>query len=152
VLPSARAVRASLPVLLAFASWRRVLRMSPASFAWGFVHDLPPAEQRRAFDEHVIPTPGRPFWQAALAPVVPVMRVDFARAGRAPLLLIAGGADRTVTADMNRRNHALYQRSGDGVDFKEFPGRSHWTIAEPGWEDVAGYALRWARGRGVLRS
>ena len=29
-------------------------------------------------------------------------------------------------------------------DFHEFPNRSHWLIAEPGWEEVADKALKWA--------
>ena len=33
---------------------------------------------------------------------------------------------------------------GSIVDYKEFPGRSHFTIGQPGWEEVADYALDWA--------
>jgi hypothetical protein len=29
------------------------------------------------------------------------------------------------------------------AEFKEFPGRSHWVIKQPGWEEVAGYAIEW---------
>jgi pimeloyl-ACP methyl ester carboxylesterase len=32
----------------------------------------------------------------------------------------------------------------DHVLFKEFPERSHYTLGEPGWEEVADYALTWA--------
>ena len=28
--------------------------------------------------------------------------------------------------------------------FHEFPGRSHYTVGEEGWEAVADYALQWA--------
>ena len=30
------------------------------------------------------------------------------------------------------------------TDFKEFPERSHFTIGQDGWEEVADYALDWA--------
>jgi hypothetical protein len=30
------------------------------------------------------------------------------------------------------------------TEYREFPDRSHWTIAEPGWEEVADFALDWA--------
>ena len=30
------------------------------------------------------------------------------------------------------------------TDIKIFPGRSHWTLLDPGWEDVADFALDWA--------
>jgi hypothetical protein len=28
-------------------------------------------------------------------------------------------------------------------EFREFPGRSHWIIAQPGWEEVAGFVAEW---------
>jgi hypothetical protein len=28
----------------------------------------------------------------------------------------------------------------------EFPGRTHWLIAAPGWEEVADMVLAWAEG------
>ena len=40
-------------------------------------------------------------------------------------------------------------KSGTVVDYKEFPGRPHFTAGAPGWEDVADYALDWAAGRAV---
>lgn len=33
---------------------------------------------------------------------------------------------------------------GASVDYKEFPGRSHFTVGEKGWEEVADFALDWA--------
>jgi hypothetical protein len=29
-------------------------------------------------------------------------------------------------------------------EYNEFPGRSHFTLGQEGWEEVADYALRWA--------
>jgi hypothetical protein len=29
------------------------------------------------------------------------------------------------------------------TDFREFPGRSHWIIAQPGWQEVAAYIAEW---------
>ena len=39
------------------------------------------------------------------------------------------------------------------TDYKESEGRSHFTVGQPGWEEVADYALDWCNehtGRGVL--
>jgi hypothetical protein len=30
------------------------------------------------------------------------------------------------------------------TDYKEFPGRSDYTVGQDGWEEVADYALEWA--------
>jgi hypothetical protein len=29
------------------------------------------------------------------------------------------------------------------TDYKEFPGRAHYTVGQDGWEEVANYALEW---------
>lgn len=143
ILPTASALKASLPVLRHPAS--HVGTISFEDFAWGFVHQLPEADQRAAYDRYVVPTPGRVFYDVAFAPLSHKTKVDWRNDDRAPLLLLAGGHDRTVTAAMNRANFRHYLRSSALTDFHEFPDRSHWTIAEPGWEEVADYALSWAQ-------
>jgi hypothetical protein len=30
------------------------------------------------------------------------------------------------------------------TEYEEFPGRSHFTLGQEGWEEVADYALDWA--------
>ena len=47
---------------------------------------------------------------------------------------------------MNRANARKYRGAPSPTDFHEFPGRSHWIIAERGWEEVADYALDWSEG------
>ncbi len=143
VLPTPGAFRASFSVLRTWRGWRKVLTVRFPDFAWGFLHNLPPAEQRRVFDAQVIPTPGRIFFQAGFAMFNSSTKVDFRNGSRPPLLLIAGELDRTVPAKMNRSNLKKYRRSGAITDFREFPGRSHWLIAEPGWEEVADAAIGW---------
>jgi pimeloyl-ACP methyl ester carboxylesterase len=137
------AFRTLLPVLLTPFAWRRVLRMSLASFAYGWAHTLPPDEQRLAWEGYIVPSPGRPFWQNVLSFASDLTKVDFRNAKRAPLLLTAGSADRSIPPGMNRDNWEKYRGSGAVTELKEFPGRSHWVIKQPGWEEVAGYAIEW---------
>jgi pimeloyl-ACP methyl ester carboxylesterase len=61
----------------------------------------------------------------------------------APLLLIAGGADITSTPSMVRAMYRRHQKSPRPVAVLEFPGRSHWLIAAPGWEEMAQGIARW---------
>ena len=43
------------------------------------------------------------------------------------------------------RNPAAISKAFAGiVDYKEFAGRSHYTLGQDGWEKVADYALDWA--------
>jgi len=143
VLPGMNAVRASLPLLLAWGSWQSVRRMSFKNFRWGWVHTLSEPEQRAAYDAHVIPTSGRIFLQALLAPVTDVTKVNYRNHLRAPLLIIAGELDRTVEARMNLANFRKYSRSTAVTEYREFPGRTHWICWQQGWEEVADHALDW---------
>ena len=135
------ALRTALPVFLAWRGWSRALTMTFGQFASGFANGMPTGEQRAAYDRHIVPAPGRLFYQAAVGAGT---GVNFRNAGRAPLLLIAGEKDRTVPIAMVRSNFRKQQRSGAVTDFKSFPDRSHFLLAEPGWEEVADYALDWA--------
>jgi len=143
VLPGANAVRASLPVILGWGSWEKVRRMPFRNFQWGWVHTLSEPEQRAAYDQHVIPTSGRLFFQALLAQLTDVTKVNYRNHLRAPLLIIAGELDRTVEAKMNLANFRKYARSTAVTDYREFPGRTHWICRQPGWEEVADHALDW---------
>jgi len=143
VLPGLSAVRASLPVLMGWNAWRSVRPMSFANFQWGWVHTMDERAQRQAYDAHVVPTSGRIFLQALLAPLTNDTKVNYRNNTRAPLLIIAGELDRTVEARMDRDNFARYRGSGARTDFHQFPGRTHYICGQPGWEEVADYALDW---------
>jgi len=139
------AIRSLASVLLTPFAWRRVVRWSFARFRYAFVHPLSLVEARAAYETQVTPETGRIFWQGAVALVSPrsPTRVDFANASRAPLLLVAGGVDRIVPAVINRRNFRAYRHSPARTDFREFPGRSHWIIAQEGFDEVATFVAGW---------
>ena len=86
------------------------------------------------------------LFQGALAnfsPHSPAV-VDFKNDNRAPLLLIAGGEDHVAPASLNESNYKHYKAPDVVTGFKVFPGRSHYTLGQEGWEEVADYALDWA--------
>jgi pimeloyl-ACP methyl ester carboxylesterase len=143
VLPRMNSIRGSLPVLLGWESWQSVRSMSYRHFQWAWVHTLGEPEQRAAYEQHVIPTSGRLFFQALFAELTSVTRVNYRNNLRAPLLIIAGELDRTVEAKMNLANFRKYARSTAVTQYREFPGRTHWIVRQPGWEEVADYALDW---------
>jgi len=100
------------------------------------------------YERYHIPAPGSWVWAYGLIanfkPGHQETWVDYDRDDRAPMLFIAGGADHIMPASVNRSNTKHYQRSSATTDIHEFPGRSHFTCGEPGWEEVADYALEWA--------
>jgi pimeloyl-ACP methyl ester carboxylesterase len=136
--------RANLPVLLTPGARKGIVRMTYPQFRYAFVNTLTEADARAAYEAHVIPETGRIFFQAALG--TQAVRVNFTNDERKPLLLIAGERDHVVAAGLNRSNLRKYAGSQARTDFKEFPGRAHWIIAQEGWEEVADYAARWLEG------
>jgi hypothetical protein len=40
--------------------------------------------------------------------------------------------------------NTITTKDGTSIYCKVFPGRSHFLFAEPGWEEVADYAIQWA--------
>ncbi len=141
VLPGLNAVRAGFPVLSSWAGWKRALTMSFKDFQWSFVHNMSEREQQEAYEKFVVPTPGKIYFQA-LAGIG--TKVNFDNNLRAPLLLIAGEEDRTVEKSMVLATYKKYQASSAPIQFKSFPDRTHWIIAQDGWEEVADYAIEWA--------
>ena len=70
--------------------------------------------------------------------------MDFRNEDRAPLLFIAGEEDNLIPPAVNQSNVKHYRQVKSVTEYKEFAGRSHYTVGQDGWEEVADYALEWA--------
>ena len=85
--------RALGSVLANPANRRRAVHWTFEQFRYAFVNTLPEDQARAVYEQFVTPETGRIFFQGGLSTVdrdSPFV-VDFARADRAPLLMIAGG-------------------------------------------------------------
>jgi hypothetical protein len=49
-----------------------------------------------------------------------------------------------VPATVDKQMAKRQSKSAALTEYREFPGRSHFTIGQEGWEEVADYALDWA--------
>ena len=134
-------------ILLIPFGWRKVVRWTFPEFRYAFVHTLERRQARAIWEAQVVPDSGRPFFQSAFSMFdrSSPARVRFANPNRAPLLLIAGEADRAMTASIVRRTFRAYQASPARTELRTFPGRTHWLIAMDGWEEVAGACIDWIR-------
>ncbi|MGY0020643.1 alpha/beta hydrolase [Streptomyces sp. YJ-C3] len=141
-------LRSLFPILNNPAKRHRAAGFTPEQFHYAFTNTLPEDEARTAYDRYAIPAPGSWVWTYGLiANLTPGRRetwVDFHNPDRAPLLFIAGGRDHIMPPAVNKSNARHYKAPGTVTDYHEFPERSHWTCAEPGWEEVADRALDWA--------
>jgi alpha-beta hydrolase superfamily lysophospholipase len=139
-------LRSGFPVLKNPANRHRAVALSAEEFHYSFTNTLAEGESGPIYDSDAVPGPGRVLFQGALANLKPgaATAVDFKNDDRAPLLLIAGGEDHVAPASLNESNFKHYKSSAAVTEFKEFPGRSHYTLGQAGWEEVADYALDWA--------
>lgn len=142
VLPSWSAIKSASPVLLSWLGWTKLHTMSFNNFCKTFANGLPISDMQKAYDEQIVQAPGRIYFQAAFGIG---NGVNFKKQNRVPLLLIAGQNDLTSTPSMVQAMYKKYRKSPAVVDSMAFEGRSHWLIAEPGWEEVAGGILTWLK-------
>jgi alpha-beta hydrolase superfamily lysophospholipase len=144
-LPPAQ-IRTTFAVLGNPANRKRTVELTPEQFHYAFTNTMGEAESKAVYDRYEVPGPGRVLFEAAFAnfnPSAPT-KVDFHKDDRPPLLVIGNSEDHTVPASVSREAAHRLAKSKAVVDYREFPGRPHWTAGAPGWEDVADQALEWA--------
>ncbi len=139
-------LRSAFPVLKNPANRKKAVPLTLEQFHWRFTNHTTLEATRPLYQRYYVPGSGRVLFEQAFANVSPSApsKVDFHKADRAPLLFIAGGIDHIAPSKLNRINAHKYHKSPAVTDFREFPQRSHWTVGQDGWEEVADYALDWA--------
>lgn len=139
-------LKSAFPVLKNPANNHHAVMLTPEEFHYAFTSTLTEEESAAAYERYAVPGPGRTLFQAALANFNPhaASRIDFHNDDRAPLLLIAGSVDHVAPPSITRAEARLQRKSKAITAYKEFPGRSHYIVGQPGWEEVADFALNWA--------
>jgi pimeloyl-ACP methyl ester carboxylesterase len=139
-------LRVAFPVLRSPANRRKAVPLTPEQFHYAFTNTMSREESDRIYGRYHVPAAGGVLFEAALANLNPrsAMRVNFTNSDRAPLLFIAGGADHVAPVSQNKGNAGRYRRSRAITGYHEYPGRAHFTLGQPGWQEVADYALEWA--------
>jgi alpha-beta hydrolase superfamily lysophospholipase len=140
-------IKATFPVLNNPANRHRAVGFTPEQFHYAFTNTLSEEESAKAYERYHIPAPGSWVWGGVLANFTPGHQatwVNYENDDRAPLLFIAGGEDHIMPAAVNKSNFHKYEKSKAITAYEEFPGRSHFTVGQEGWEAVADFALQWA--------
>jgi pimeloyl-ACP methyl ester carboxylesterase len=141
-------IKSLFPILNNPAKRHQAAGFTAEQFHYAFTNTLSEEDSRAAYERYAIAAPGSWVWAYGLIanfkPGKQETWVDYHNNSRAPLLFIAGGADHIMPPAVNRSNAEHYKAPDTVTEYHEFPGRSHWTCAEPGWEEVADKALDWA--------
>jgi pimeloyl-ACP methyl ester carboxylesterase len=141
-------IRASFPVLGNPSNRMRAVGFTEEQWHYAFTNTLSEEDSEEAYERYHVPAPGRFVWDGVLANFTPGHQdtyVNFRNEERAPLLFIAGSEDNIMPPAVNQSNAKHYRHAKTVTDFKEFEGRSHYSvIGGEGWEEVADYALAWA--------
>jgi pimeloyl-ACP methyl ester carboxylesterase len=139
VMPGIGPVIGALPVFLKWNAWRRMHTMSFRSFLTRFANGMSESDARAAYEKYVAPTPGKLYFDEVLNngnEIDPLRR-------RVPLLMTAGGRDRTASPGSVRACYAKQKASPSITALKYWPEKSHFLASMAGWEEVADFVLGW---------
>ncbi|MEO3779440.1 alpha/beta fold hydrolase [Micromonospora sp. B11E3] len=139
-------LRAAYPVLRNPRNRHRAVPITPEEFRYAFGNTMSAEDSDRAWQRYAVPAAGHVLFEGAFANLNPdsAAGVDNGNNERGPLLLIGSDLDHVVPAAVVKAVAGLYQKSRAVTYYHGFPGRSHFTVGEPGWEQVADYALDWS--------
>lgn len=139
-------LKVSFPALSNPANNHRAVPLTLEQFHYAFTNNVTEAESRPVYERYAVPGPDHVLFQAAFANFNPhaATAVNFENDTRPPLLLISGGEDHVSPAAVVKANYKLYGKSTAVTEYKEYPERTHYTLGQPGWEQVADDALSWA--------
>ncbi|MBS1972023.1 MAG: alpha/beta hydrolase [Bdellovibrionales bacterium] len=114
------------------------IQLSLDFFSEAFLNTQPAATHKEIYERYYVPESR----QIGRGPLTFQAKIDFTKP-RGPLLLIAGGADRVLPAELNYKNFLAYKNTPADTEFVQTFGRDHTTIFSPGWEHVAKITLDW---------
>jgi pimeloyl-ACP methyl ester carboxylesterase len=149
-LPLAQ-LRAALPALSNPANLHKAVSLTSKEFRFGFGNAISEEESDAIYNAWSIPSPAKPFFQAAAANFAlhSQAKVNTANSERGPLLLISGTADHTVPDVVTRSTFKHYRDSMAVTELQQFEGRGHSLAIDNGWRDVANTVLAWLAENGV---
>jgi non-heme chloroperoxidase len=128
--------------------------LSKRHFHFTFGNDLDRAASDALWERSAVNSYNRVFFEGVTSVLNEkngVTHVDYARADRAPLLLVAGEIDNVVPPTIVRAIEKKYLASGSPaiVERREYAGRTHRLVSQDGWEQIADESLTWAEAHAV---
>jgi alpha-beta hydrolase superfamily lysophospholipase len=147
------ALRSAFPVLHNPRNRNRAVPLTPKQFHYAFTNTLSEEKSQAVYERYHVPGTGRVLFQAATANLTPnaTTKVNFKSETRAPLLVVGGDKDHTVPPSLSKEIATRQSKAKSATEYREYPGRSHYTLGQDGWEEVADCALEWANEHAATR-
>ena len=139
-------LKSTFPVFKNPANRHRAVGLDFEHWHYAFTNTFPEDEARRLYERYHVPAPGNVIWGGVLANFIPGhhdMWVNYKNDARTPLLFISGSDDHLMPPKVQKSN-AKHYKSNTVTETKVFDGFSHLLPAQPGWEEIADFALDWA--------
>lgn len=121
-----------------FTSTKKTFLMTFSQWQYAFTNDMPFELQKSGYEELAIPESKLVVRDT----ITSVAKIDFSKPHH-PLLLIAGDNDHTIPHQLNQKNFKKYTDKNSITDYKLFPGRNHFVLGQPGWQEIAIYISEW---------
>lgn len=137
---SLSALRSFWSIQTTWGFWRKPTRLTYSEAVYSTLHLLPIAEQKKTYDRMVCDS-GKAIFEIGywMFDTRGASRVDTAKV-TCPVLVLSGAQDRIVPAHVVRKVALKYAAE---ATCRVFDNHAHWIVGEPGWEEVAKYALVW---------
>lgn len=135
-------IKAAWPVIRTWKGGQKSNLIDFERWVWAFGSAVPSDQQHAVYDRYVIPVPGRPFFEVFWAAFTRHTKVDFHKAARPPLLLVAGQRDRVIPKKVVEHTWKHYEGGQATTVLQEFD-HTHGIVIEPGWQDVADFVISW---------
>ena len=141
----ASTLKVTKPVLGNPFNRHKAIDLDQKQFHYAFCNTLSQEESDRIRERYDVPAASSVLFEGAFANFHrhPATEVDFTKE-HPPLLFIAFEEDHIIPPKVAPHNYERYKKTDSIRAFKAYPGRPHFP-AVAGWEEVADFALEWAR-------
>lgn len=130
--------KAGWPALGFFTDTNETYLMSFSEWQYAFTNGMSFEAQKDAYYKLLVPESKLLIRDATTS----AAGIDFSRP-HAPLLFLAGSEDRFIPASLNHTNYKKYSDQQSVTSYKEFSGKNHFVLGQPGWEEIADHTLNW---------
>ncbi|OQY28348.1 MAG: alpha/beta hydrolase [Candidatus Cloacimonetes bacterium 4572_55] len=136
------AIKSFWSVQTKWGFWKNPMRQTFDEAVYSMLHLMPPHEQKEVYDKFVYES-GRAaseigYW---LFDTQRASKVDESKV-TCPVLVIAGAEDRITPASVVRKVAKKFEAVST---YKEFENHAHWVVAQPGWQEIAEFAVGWIK-------